>query len=152
DQEEHTNRLAIELANRLVNLPLPREFRVLQQDALSFREAHEEIQQIRIYGQTPRRGLVEEREPSVPSTLEPEAIPVGDEARLRKGEAISRVRERGSEGTVIYAAAPMIDDQGFQGVVSLTTVRVSNLSQRLVRLTVALLAVAIISITALLYF
>jgi signal transduction histidine kinase len=152
DQEEKAKRLALQLANRLVNGP--QDFSTLRSETLSFRSTHEGIQQIRIYGET-RSGLVEERNAEI-TPAELEEISPRDLVTLRSDEAISGLREVGppdDRQSVIYAAASMIDDHGFHGVVSLTMARSeSDLWQRLVNVTVALLAVAIISITALLYF
>src|SRR5262249_56205539 len=90
------------------------------------------------------------------ATDEGEAISPADRDALKRNESVARVREIESDygrETVIYAAAPIFDENKFQGAVSLTAPRsqFSDLSSRVVTLTVALLAFAIISITALLY-
>ena len=146
DQAELAKRLAMQLADRLV--VGPQDFTALRNDARSFRETHDGIHQIRIYGET-RKGLVEDL--SLPS-VEPEEIAASDMEKLRNGDPIASVREAGPDGKVIYAAAPLIDDHGFHGVVSLTMASTSDISGTLIPFTVALLVVAIISITALLYF
>jgi len=151
DQMTRAKLWATQLASRLVSGS--QETAAMKGDVLFFRNVHEgQIRQIRVYGQVKR----ELRESVTEPPGETEEISASDLAILRN-DAISstRVIQVGEEQqTVIYAAAPLLGDQGFEGVVSLTTtpVRFSDLSQRLVRLTVALLAVAIISITALLYF
>ncbi len=119
--------------------------------ATEFSEEHDgEIRQIRIYGETPR-GLVE----ITPGEREP--IAARDLQQLRRGQPISSVRRLEADGgqeMVIYAAAPIIDEKDFRGAVSLTTapVEFSALLRRSTSLVIALLAFAIIAITALLYF
>jgi signal transduction histidine kinase len=149
DQEHRAQLWATQMANLLANEA--RDLTALRRRALSFREAHEgQIRQIRIYGQT-AKGLREEIQ-LAPD--EPEEIPARDLEALRRGATISRTVRLGDGETANYAAAPILDDRRFRGVVSLTTTRVkySDLSQRIMRLTLGLLAVAIVSITALLYF
>jgi signal transduction histidine kinase len=151
DQEQRAKLWATQLANRLASGP--QDLATLRRDALFFRDAHGEIQQIRVYGET-RGGL---REDITLPLAEPEEISTRDLVTLRSGETLARVREVEFEGErqpAIYAAAPLLGDHGFEGAVSLTTMRAefSDLSMRLIWLTVALLATAIVSITALLYF
>jgi len=160
EQESRAKLWATELANQLPNQTpnASQDLATLRNYALLFRTAHEathegQIQRIRIYGVT-KKGLVEVI--TLPPA-EPEEISMRDLAILRSGEPISSLREVGigeERQAVIYAAAPLIGDQGFEGVISLTMARVqfSALSRRLIWLTVALLATAIISITAFLYF
>ncbi|HEX9004251.1 MAG TPA: ATP-binding protein [Blastocatellia bacterium] len=118
--------------------------------ATEFSEEHGgQIRQIRIYGETPR-GLVE----ITPG--EREQIAAGDLQQLLRGQPVSSVRRMEIENEqemVIYAAAPIIEENDFRGAVSLTTspVRFSDLLKRSTSLVIALLAFAIISITALLY-
>lgn len=151
EQDERAKHLVLQLANRLPTTSS--NLTDLRRYAIVFKEAHEgEIQQVRIYGET-KNGL---REVIRLNPGEPEDIPESDLARLRNNETISALRSVESDDgptTVIYAAAPLFDDRQFEGVVSLTTTRVqlSGLAQRLIVLTVALLLVAILSVTATLY-
>jgi signal transduction histidine kinase len=153
DQEQLAKLWATQFAN-LLAYDSPRETLQMHARAIAFSEAHEDqIRQIRIYGET-RMGL---REVVKIAPDEPDEITGSDLRSLKRGEPIARVRRITSdEGTesVIYAAAPIFDENQFQGVVSLTTMRVnfSDLSRRITSLTIALLIFAIISITALLYF
>lgn len=151
EQEERAKQLVLQLANRLPTTSP--NLADLRRYAVVFKEAHEgQIQQIRIYGET-KNGLTEVIRLN---PAEPEEIPESDLARLRNNETISALRTVETEDgprTVIYAAAPLFDDHQFEGVVSMTTTRVqfSDLAQRLIVLTVALLVVAILSVTATLY-
>jgi signal transduction histidine kinase len=153
DQEQQAKLWATQLANQLAT-DSPRETVQIQARAIAFTETHdEEVRQIRIYGET-RTGL---REVIKINPDEPEEIAANDLVILRRGEPLAKVRKMsvgaGTEN-VIYAAAPIFEENQFQGVVSLTTTRVqfSSLSRRITSFTVALLVFAIISITALLYF
>ena len=153
DQEQQAKLWVTQFAN-LLAYDSPRETLQMHARAISFSESHEDqIRQIRIYGET-RMGL---REVVKIAPDEPEEIPESDLKSLRRGEPIARARsistEEGPE-SVIYAAAPIFDENQFQGVVTLTTMRVkfSDLSRRITSLTISLLIFAIISITALLYF
>ena len=152
DQEQTAKLWAAQLAN-LIAYESPPELLQMRLRVISFSQAHEgQIRQIRIYGET-KKGLSEQISLS---TDEPEEMAPADVARLKRNEPVSRAREIESEQgreTVIYAAAPIFDENKFQGAVSLTTPRsqFSDLSSRIVTLTVALLAFAIVSITALLY-
>src|SRR5262249_14183773 len=151
-QEKTAKIWAGQLANLIAYESSP-ELLQMRLRVISFsREREGQIRQIRVYGQT-KKGL---SELISLSTDEPEEIPPADVARLKGNELVSRVREIESEQgreTVIYAAAPIFDENKFQGVVSLTTPRsqFSDLSSPILNLTVALLAFAIVSITALLY-
>jgi signal transduction histidine kinase len=149
EQEERAKRWATQLANQLPNGP--QDLVTLRREADVFRNAHEgQIQQIRIYGET-KKGLIEA---IVLAPAEPEEISEQDLAKLRNSEPVSHLRQNEAGEEVIYAAAPLMGEDGFEGVVSLATypVSLSEVSKRLLWLTVALLAVAIISITALFYF
>jgi signal transduction histidine kinase len=153
DQEARAELWARQLATQLSSDSL--DLATLRKNVFFFHTAHEgQIQQIRIYGLT-RKGLQEEI--SVPPAS-PEELLKQDLVLLRQGKVISGMREIGAGSErerVIYAAAPILDEQeAFAGVVSLTIplVPLSALSWHLMQLTVALLAVAIVSITALLYF
>jgi len=151
EQEQRAKQLATQLAYLISNDPP--ELSALRNRTLDFRDAHEgEIRQIRIYGDT-SQGI---REVIALTTAEPEEISPSHLKSLRNGEVVASLREVGPEHRqVIYAAAPILDNENtFQGVVSLTLERVafSALSKQIMRLTLGLLAVAIISLTALLYF
>jgi two-component system, NtrC family, sensor kinase len=152
DQEQTAKLWAAQLAN-WVAYESQTELLQMRLRAISFSQAHEgQIRQIRIYSHTKNR-LIEQIS-LLPD--EPEELTPADIAKLKSNETVSRLREiesdEGSE-TVIYAAAPIFDENKFQGAVSLTTPRsqFADRSSRIVTLTVALLAFAIVSITALLY-
>lgn len=109
-----------------------------------------QVRQVRVYGET-ARGLVE----ITPG--EREQIAASDLQQLRRGQPVSGIRRIETEGgqeMIIYAAAPIIDESVFRGAVSLTTapVQFSDLLKRSTSLVIALLAFAIIAITALSYF
>ena len=166
EQEEMTRRWVEQLADRLsntVDLAAQRSY------AQVFMDAHDgEIEQIRVYSAEKKRALHEVI--SVPEQkgsddVQPrgsEEIHDSDLALLHKGTTISRTREveiDGEKWRVIFAAAPMLDKDKkdrttFEGVVTLTIRRriFSALARRLVWLAMALLAAAIISIMAQLYF
>lgn len=151
EQENRARRLVQQLANQLSaaspNLAEMRRYAVL------FKEAHgDQIDQIRVYGET-SKGLSEVIHLSPAET---EEINERDLQRLRNNETIVALRNVETEDgqqIAIYAAAPLFDEQQFEGIVSLTTTRlqISGLAQRLIGLTVALLIVALISVTAMLY-
>lgn len=153
DQEQTAKLWATQLANLIAD-ESPRETLKMRLRAISFSQAHAgRIRQIRIYGETPK-GLHEEIS-LAPD--EPEEIAPNDLAILKRNEPVAGLREIESDDgreAVIYAAAPIFDEEVFQGAVSLTTPRAqfSDLSWRIMTLAVALLVFAIISITALLYF
>lgn len=119
--------------------------------ATEFSEEHEgQIRQIRIYGET-SRGVVE----ITPGEREP--IASRDLQQLRNGQPVSSVRRIETEGgqeMVVYAAAPIFEENDFRGAVALTIapVEFSPLLRRSTSLVIALLAFAIIAITALFYF
>ena len=151
-QQENLARQWVEqLANRLSNSLEPRNYAQL------FMDVHDgEIQQIRIYETVKKMTLHEWF--SLPQREKDEVIPDASLALLRKGQTVSRTYLVGTglrKLRVIYAAAPLTDDnKKLSGVVSLTIQRqnFSDLSVLLMKLTIALLAAAVISITALLYF
>src|SRR5215470_5451091 len=151
DQEQTAKLWAAQLAN-LIAYESP-ELLQIRLRVFKFSQEHEgQIRQIRIYSET-KKGLSEQISLS---TDEPEEISPADRNALKRNEPVARVREIESDygrEIVIYAAAPIFDENKFQGAVSLTAPRsqFSDLSSRVVTLTVALLAFAIISITALLY-
>lgn len=154
DQQRNAMLLATQLAN-LLAYDLPRETIKMRRRATSFNEAHPGlIRQIRVYGVT-RNGQLREEISLSPDP--PEEIADQDIPALRRGEPMARVREMESEAgreRLIYAIAPMFEDNAFQGAVSISTPLqpFSDLSVRIITLTLALLAVAIISIIALFYF
>ncbi|MGH9936479.1 MAG: hypothetical protein ACREAM_09545, partial [Blastocatellia bacterium] len=133
DQEQTAKLWAAQLAN-LIAYESPPELLQMRLRVISFNQAHEgQIRQIRIYGET-KKGLSEQISLS---TDEPEEMAPADVARLKRNEPVSRAREIESEQgreTVIYAAAPIFDENKFQGAVSLTTPRsqFSDLSSRIV--------------------
>lgn len=153
EQEELTRRWVGQLADRLSHTV---DQRAQKTYAVIFMDAHEgEIQQIRVYNATKKRPLREVI--ALPPQEESEEIPAADLALLHQGTSVLHTREvdlTGEKWRVIYAAAPLLDEKNFEGAVSLTLRRriFSTLSRRLMQLTMALLAAAIISIMAQLYF
>jgi two-component system, NtrC family, sensor kinase len=152
EQEDRARRLVEQLAR---GLPASSQnLAELRRYAVTFKEAHaDQIQHVRVYGET-KKGLAEVTRLS---RSDPERISDDDLRRLKSGETLTALREvETDEGrrAVIYAAAPLFDGKRFEGVVSLTTTRlpVSPLARRLIWLTVALLVVALLGVTALLYF
>ncbi len=150
-QQENLARQWVEqLANRLSYSIDQRNYAQL------FMDVHDgEIQQIRIYETVKKKALREWL--ALPSQEKDEVIPDASLTLLRKGQTVSRTYLVGTglrKMRVIYAAAPLLDEKNFAGVVSLTIQRqsFSDLSVLLMKLTIALLAAAVISITALLYF
>lgn len=154
EQERSAKLLATQLAN-LLGYETPRETSKMRIRAISFGEAHQQqIKEIRIYGVV-RTGVL--RELITLSTADPEEIALGDIPALQRGEPVARVREIDADGgraKVVYAVAPIFDGNLFQGAVSITTprARFSDLSRRIIALTLGLLTMAIISIIALFYF
>jgi two-component system, NtrC family, sensor kinase len=152
DQEKTAKLWATQLATLIAN-ESPTELLQMRLSVIRFSQAREgQVRQIRIYGET-KKGLSE-----LISLLpdDPEEMAPADIAALKRNELVTMLREVESDQgreTVIYAAAPIFDENKFQGAVSLTTPRsqFSDLSSRIVTLAVALLAFAIVSITALLY-
>lgn len=153
EQEELTRHWVGQLADRLSHTV---DQRAQKTYAVIFMDAHEdEIQQIRVYNATKKRLLREVI--ALPPQEESEEIPAADLALLHQGTSVLHTREvdlNGEKWRVIYAAAPLLDEKSFEGAVSLTLRRriFSTLSRRLMQLTMALLAAAIISIMAQLYF
>src|SRR5262249_6772704 len=151
DQEKTAKLWAGQLANLIAYDS--QELLQVRLRVIQFNQTHEgQFRQIRIYSQM-KKGLIEQISLS---TDEPEEIAPADAAKLKSNDTVARVREIESDQgreTVIYAAAPIFDEDKFQGAVSLMIPRSQfpNLSSRIVTLTIALLAFAIISITALLY-
>ena len=149
DQQRRAMLWATQLANQLA-YESPRETSPLRNRAVAFSAAHEgNIDRIRIYGET-KKGL---REVITLPADAPEEMAADDLKRVRRAESFARLRTAGDRQT-IYAVAPIFDENRFVGAVAMVVERVafSDLSQRIVKLMLALLAVAIISITALLYF
>jgi signal transduction histidine kinase len=151
DQEKTAKLWAGQLANLIAYDS--QELLQVRLRVIQFSQTHEgQFRQIRIYSQM-KKGLIEQISLS---TDEPEEITPADAVKLKSNDTVARAREIESEQgreTVIYAAAPIFDEDKFQGAVSLMIPRSQfpDLSSRIVTLTVALLAFAIISITALLY-
>jgi len=153
EQQENARILALRLANSLPELSADLELSEIRKNLTAFRKlnATVQIQIIRVYDKSLNEILQS-------PTAEPEDIPQKELARLAQKDAVAGLREvKTSTGPQLmnYAAAPLLDNSGkMAGAVSLTIKRtpLSDLSQRLIWLTVALLAVAIVSITSVLYF
>ena len=153
EQLENARILALRLANSLPELSPDLETADIQRHITSFRKlnATAQIQLVRVYDKSLNEIL---QDPNA----EPEDIPQNELFHLGKKDAFASLREistkQGRE-SLIYSAAPLLDSEGkMAGAVSLTIKRqpLSDLSQRLIWLTIALLTVAIISITSVLYF
>ena len=153
EQLESARILVLRLANSLPELSADLEISDVRKNLNQFLKLNPtaNIQIIRVYDKSLNEIL------QLPPT-EPEDIPQKELARLKEKDAFATLRvvksKQGTE-TVNYAAAPLLDNSSkMAGAVSLTIKRVplSDLSQRLIWLTVALLAVAIVSITSVLYF
>jgi signal transduction histidine kinase len=150
EQEQRAELWASLLANQIATNP-SRKTLELHERVIAFGQEHEkQIRQIRIYSEKGREAI------SLVSD-ETEELAAADLAVLKRGGSRARTREletpAGRE-KLIYAAAPIFNRGRFEGVVALTTVyeQFSALSRRIITLTLTLLALAIISITALLYF
>lgn len=148
EQEQRAELWATLLANQIATNPSKKTLE-LHSRVLAFGQEHEkQIRQIRIYS-------ANGREVVSLAADEPEALAVGDLEKLRRGESLGRAKETDAAGEpLIYSAAPIFNQGRFEGVVALTTRReqFSALARRLITLTLALLALALIAITALLYF
>ncbi len=150
EQLENARILVLRLANSLPELSADLELSEIRKNLPAFRKLNATIQIIRVYDKSLNEILQS-------PTAEPEDIPQKELARLAQKDAVASLREsKTKQGTqlMIYSAAPLLDNEGkLAGAVSLTIKRVplSDLSQRLIWLTVALLAVAIVSITSVLY-
>ncbi|HEX4948637.1 MAG TPA: ATP-binding protein [Blastocatellia bacterium] len=151
EQLENARILALRLANSLPELTADLEIAEIRKNIISFSKLNTQIQVIRVYDKSLNE-IVQY------PTAEPEDIPQKELARLGQKDAVASRREvKSKDGAQLmnYAAAPLLDNSGkMAGAVSLTIKRVplSDLSQRLIWLTIALLAVAIVSITSVLYF
>ena len=152
EQLENARILVLRLANSLPELSVDLELSEIRKNLTAFRKlsATTNIQIIRVYDKSLNEILQS-------PTAEPEDIPQKELARLAQKDAVASLRGNNTpQGAqlMIYTAAPLLDNEGkMAGAVSLTIKRVplSDLSQRLIWLTVALLAVAIVSITSVLY-
>jgi two-component system, NtrC family, sensor kinase len=152
EQLENARILVLRLANSLPELSADLELSEIRVNLTQFRKlnATANIQVIRVYNKSLNEILQ-----SPPA--EPEDIPQTELVRLAQKDAVASLRESATKQgaqLMIYAAAPLLDNDGkMAGAVSITIKRVplSDLSQRLIWLTVALLAVAIVSITSVLY-
>jgi two-component system, NtrC family, sensor kinase len=148
EQEQRAELWATLLANQIATNP-SRKTLELHSRVIAFGQEHErQVRQIRIYS---------ERGREVVSLLpdEPEALAQADLETVRRGASLARARDNDPLGEpLLYAAAPIFNQGRFEGVVTLTTRRetFSALARRLITLTLVLLALALISITALLYF
>ncbi|MBI1763198.1 MAG: HAMP domain-containing protein [Acidobacteria bacterium] len=148
EQEQRAELWATVLANQIAINPSKKTLE-LHSRVISFGQEHErQIRQIRIYSATGREvvSLVAD---------EPETLAQNDLNSLHRGASLARPKENEAAGEpLIYAAAPIFNEDRFEGVVTLTARRdqFSSLARRLITLTLALLALALLSITALLYF
>lgn len=153
DQEEKARRFALQLANSLPEISEGLKLAEIRKVTLDFRQlnaSQNQILQIRIYNKSLNEVFNITDAPK-------EEIPAKELAKLGKQQPSSRARTivtKNGRQEVIDAYAPLLDTGKLVGVVAITISRseLTGLSQQLIRLTVALLAVAIISITALLYF
>ncbi len=153
EQLENARILVLRLANSLPELSTDLELSEIRKNLTAFRKlsATTNIQIIRVYDKSLNEILQS-------PTAEPEDIPQKELARLAQKDAVASLRTNQAQPgaqLMIYAAAPLLDNEGkMAGAVSITSNRIplSDLSQRLIWLTVALLAVAIVSITSVLYF
>ncbi len=154
EQLKNARILALRLAISLPELSADLELSEIRKNLTAFRKLNTtaNIQVIRVYNKSLNEILQS-------PTAEPEDIPQKELARLvNQKDAVASLREvKVGQSTQLmnYAAAPLLDNSGkMAGAVSLTIQRepLSDLSQRLIWLTVALLAVAIVSITSVLYF
>lgn len=150
EQEQRAELWASLLANQIATSP-SKKTTELRSQVIAFGQEHENrITQIRIYSEQGKE--VVSLWPD-----EPEELVQADLNIVRRGGALARAREEEtSEGRekIIYAASPIFNEGRFEGVVTVSTKREpsSELSRRLVTLTLTLLAMALISITILLYF
>jgi two-component system NtrC family sensor kinase len=148
EQEHRAELWASLLANQIATTPSKRTVE-LHSRVIAFAQEHEsQLRQIRIYSEKGREVVS-----FAPD--EPEALTEADLATVRRGASLSRARDSEAAGEpLIYAAAPIFNQGRFEGVVTLTTRReqFSALARRLITLTLVLLSLALISITALLYF
>ena len=152
EQLENARILVLRLANSLPELSADLEMSQIRTNLNQFRKLNTtaNIHIIRVYDKSLNEIL------QLPNA-EPEDIPQKELARLAQKDAVAsqrQVKMQGGSQRMNYAAAPLLDNEGkMAGAVSLTikSVPLSNLSQRLIWLTVALLAVAIVSITSVLY-
>jgi two-component system, NtrC family, sensor kinase len=150
EQEQRAELWASLLANQIATSP-SKKTTELRSQVIAFGQEHENrITQIRIYS---------EKGKEVVSLWpdEPEELAQADLNIVRRGAAVAHAREEETlEGRekIIYAASPIFNEGRFEGVVTVSTKREpsSELSRRLVTLTLTLLAMALISITILLYF
>lgn len=148
EQEQRAELWATLLANQIATNPSKKTLELHSRVSAFAQEHEKQLRQIRIYSE---RG----REVVSFAPEEPEPLAAPDLETLRRGDSLARARDNDPSGEpLIYAAAPIFNQGRFEGVVTLTTRRepVSALARRLITLTLALLALALISITALLYF
>lgn len=148
EQEQRAELWATLLANQIATNPSKKTLE-LHSRVIAFGQEHErQMRQIRIYG-------ANGREVVSLSADEPETLAQSDLDILRRGVSLARAKENAAAGEpLIYSAAPIFNQGRFEGVVTMTTRReqFSALARRLITLTLALLALALFSITALLYF
>ena len=148
EQEQRAELWATLLANQIATNPSKKTLELYSRVSAFGQEHEKQIRQIRIYSANGREvvNLVSDE----PETLAPTDLEI-----LRRGVSLARPKENATAGEpLIYSAAPIFNQGRFEGVVTLTTRReqFSALARRLITLTLALLALALLSITALLYF
>jgi two-component system NtrC family sensor kinase len=150
EQKQRAELWASLLANQIATGPSKKTTELYSQVSAFGQEHENRINQIRIYS---------EKGKEVVSLWpdDPEALDTADLKILRRGAALAHEREEETpEGRqkIIYAAAPIFNEGRFEGVVTVSTKRepFSELSRRLITLTLTLLAMAVVSITILLHF
>lgn len=152
EQRENARILALRLANSLPELSPDLDYAGIRKDIRAFRNlnATAPLQMIRVYNKSLNE--IVQYPTSAPVDIPPQVL-----SQLKQKDATAILRETKTAAkpqTFIDAYAPLLGDDGkMAGVVSLTIKRepLSDLSQRLIWLTVALLTVAIISIISVLY-
>jgi signal transduction histidine kinase len=150
EQEQRAELWASLLANQIAISP-SKKTTELRSQVIAFGQEHENrITQIRIYSETGKEVISLWPD-------EPEALATADLNIVRRGGVLAHAREEETpEGRqrIMYAVAPIFNEGRFEGVVAVTTKRepLSQLSRRLITLTLTLLAMAVVSITILLYF
>lgn len=152
EQRETGRILALRLANSLPELSPDLDYAEIRKNIRAFRNlnATSPLQIIRVYNKSLNE--IVQYPTAAPVDIPPQVL-----SKLKQKDATAILREvqTGTNPQVfIDAYAPLLGDDGkMVGVVSLTIRRepLSDLSQRLIWLTVALLTVAIISIISVLY-
>jgi two-component system, NtrC family, sensor kinase len=152
EQRENARILVLRLANSLPELSPDLEKAEIRKNIIAFRKlnATAQLLMVRIYDKSLNE--IEQYPSAAPADIPPHVL-----SKLAQKDATAQLREVQSKaGTQVFidAYAPLLGNDGkMAGAVNLTIKQapLSDLSQRLIWLTVALLAVAIISITSVLY-